>query len=124
MRPITDVLRDIRRGRAVDQATRMLAEVVRAVDETGKAGSVTITLTVKPEKGGGSQKTLLAAVKAKKPEADIPEAMFFSDGSGDLHRTDPQQSELFSEAPSPSGDIDRVGRGPVPHPEPTMQRAG
>lgn len=98
MRPFTDVLRDIRRGRAVDQATRLLAEVVRAVDETGKPGSVTLTLTVKPEKGGGSQKTIVAAVKAKKPEGDIPEAVFFSDPAGDLHRTDPSQQEMFAEA--------------------------
>lgn len=98
MRPFTDVLRDIRRGRAVDQATRLLGEVVRAVDETGKPGSVTLTLTVKPEKGGGSQKTIIAAVKAKKPEGDIPEAVFFSDPEGDLHRTDPAQQEMFSEA--------------------------
>lgn len=98
MRLITDILRDIRRGRAVDQATRLLAEVVRAVDETNKPGSVTITLTVKPEKGGGSQKVILAQVKAKKPEGDIPEAVFFSDAEGDLHRTDPAQQEMFSEA--------------------------
>jgi hypothetical protein len=113
MRPITDVMRDIRKGRAVEQATRLLAEVVRAVDETGKPGSLTITLTVKPEKGGGSQKTIIAAVKAKKPEGDIPEAVFFSDPDGDLHRTDPQQSEMFSEAPRPSGDINNLGRGPT-----------
>lgn len=115
MRLITDVLREIRRGRAVDQASRLLAEVVRAVDETNKPGSVTITLTVKPEKGGGSQKTIIAAVKAKKPEGDIPEAVFFSDPDGDLHRQDPAQSEMFQEAPAPrpSGDIDKLGRGPT-----------
>jgi hypothetical protein len=56
MRPITDILREIRRGRAVDQATRLLSEVV--------------------------------------PNADIPEAVFFSDQSGDLHRADPAQSEM------------------------------
>lgn len=115
MRPITDVLRDIRRGRAVEQATRLLAEVVRAVDETGKPGEVTMTIKVKPEKGGGSQKVILCSVKANKPEGDIPEAVFFSDPDGDLHRTDPAQAEMaFSDAnkPKPSGDINQLGRGP------------
>jgi hypothetical protein len=98
MRLITDVLREIRRGRAVEQATRLLGEVVRAVDETGKVGTVTIEIKVKPEKGGGSQKTLLCSVKAKKPEADIPEAVFFSDPEGDLHRSDPTQAEMFGDA--------------------------
>ncbi len=115
MRPITDVLRDIRKGRAVEQASRLLAEIVRAVDETNKPGTVTITLTVKPEKGGGSQKTIIAQVKAKKPEGDIPEAVFFSDPDGDLHRTDPQQSEMFMDTAKerPSGDINDLGRGPT-----------
>ena len=36
MRLITDVLRDIRRGRPVEEATTALADVVRAVDETGR----------------------------------------------------------------------------------------
>lgn len=120
MRPITDVLRDIRRGRAVEQATRLLAEVVRAVDETGKAGEVTIKMKVKPEKGGGSQKTITCEVKAKKPEADIPEAVFFSDPDGDLHRTDPAQSEMFSDASKGAVPSDRPGAGPAPH----AQRAG
>ena len=94
MRLITDVLRDIRRGRPVEEATQALADVVRAVDETGKSGSVTITLTIKPAKHGGPEKTLVAEVKAKKPIAEIAPAIFFSDESGDLHRVDPRQEEM------------------------------
>lgn len=116
MRPVTDVLRDIRRGRAVEQATRMLAEIVRAVDETDKPGELTIKLKVKPEKGGGSQKTITCDVRMKKPETDIPEAVFFSDPDGDLHRSDPSQAEMFTDTSKPrpqEGDMDKLGRGPV-----------
>lgn len=102
MRPITDVLREVRGGRAVALASRLLSEVVTAVDETGKTGSVTITIKVKPEKGGGSQKTIGVEVKVKRPEHDVPESIFFSDADGDLHRTDPQQSEMFSDATRPA----------------------
>ncbi|WP_375782880.1 hypothetical protein ACE10Z_23490 [Bradyrhizobium sp. Pha-3] len=98
MRPITDVLRDYRNGRAVDMASRDLAECVRAVDETGKKAKLVIELTIEPEKGGGSQKELSIKVKSSVPKADIPKAIFFSDGTGDLHRTDPQQKEMFTEA--------------------------
>ena len=117
MRPITDVLREYRRGVAVDQASVLLAEVVRAVDETNKSGEVTITIKVKPDKGGGSGKNLAVLVKSKRPERDIPEAVFFSDADGDLHRTDPSQQEMFSDAGGRGG-------GPVPGPAPVMQRAG
>lgn len=94
MRLITDILRDIRRGAPVEEATMVLADVVRAVDETGKEGSVTITLKVKPAKHGGPEKTIIAEVKAKKPIAEIAPAVFFSDAEGDLHRVDPRQEEM------------------------------
>lgn len=97
-RLITDILREYRNGRAADVASQKMAELVQAVDETGKAGSLTITFKVKPEKGGGSQKTVACDVKTKMPEADLPEAVFFSDGEGALHRSDPQQREMFAEA--------------------------
>ena len=103
MRLITDILRDIRKGAAVEEASNALADVVRAVDETGKDGSVTIVLKIKPAKHGGPEKTLLAEVKSKKPIADIAPAIFFSNEGGDLHRYDPRQEEMSLEAaPMPS----------------------
>lgn len=98
MRPITDVLRDIRKGRVVDQATEQLANVVRAVDRTGKPGEVTIKLTIEPEKGGGSQKTIGAKVTSKAPVEDLPKGLFFSNVEGDLLRSDPAQQEMFVDA--------------------------
>ena len=97
MRLFTDIMRDVKKGRLVEEATAALADVVRAVDEVGKAGSVSITLTVKP--GDGSEKTLVATVKVNKPTKEIPAAIFFSDADGDLHRSDPRQQEMgFEEA--------------------------
>ncbi|SDD94022.1 hypothetical protein SAMN05216337_1017100 [Bradyrhizobium brasilense] len=94
MRPITDVLREYRRGRAVDLASQRLAELIMAVDETNKAGELTLKIKVKPAKGGGSEKTLSIDVKSKVPEMDLPEAVFFSDQEGNLHRSDPAQQEM------------------------------
>jgi hypothetical protein len=103
MRLITDILREYRNGKAADVASRKLAELVQAVDETGKAGTLTITFKVKPETGGGSQKTIACDIKAKMPESDLPEAVFFSDEEGNLHRSDPQQKEMFTEAKDRTG---------------------
>ena len=100
MKPITDILREVRRGRAVEIATEKLAEVVSAVDATGKPGKLTIEITVKPENGGGPQKTLLVKVTHKLPVADdIPEAIFFSDSDGGLQREDPDKGPMFDLAP-------------------------
>ncbi len=94
MRLITDILRDIRKGAAIEEGTNALADVVRAVDETGKEGSVTIVLKVKPPKHGGPEKTLVAEISCKKPCADIAPAIFFSNQEGDLVRFDPRQEEM------------------------------
>ncbi len=94
MKTVLDFLREYRNGRAIDLISERLAEVTRAVDETGKAGEVTIVIKVKPDKGGGSGKTSSIVVKSKRPEYDIPEAVFFSDTEGNLHRTDPAQMDM------------------------------
>lgn len=96
MQPITDILRQIRKGKVVDQASRLMAELVRAVDETGKKGTLTIELEVKPDKDGGSMKVIAAKIKVKKPLEDLPDAIFFSDEEGDLHREEPRQGKLFA----------------------------
>ena len=94
MKLITDILREIRKGRPVEEATQALADVVRAVDETGRAGTVTIKLTVAASKHGGPEKIIKCDVSAKKPIAEIAPAVFFSDQEGDLHRYDPRQEEM------------------------------
>ncbi len=102
MKPITEILMQYRNGRAVDLISRDFAECVRAVDETGAAAELTIKIKIEPEKGGGSQKELSIKRQSKLPKADIPKAVFFSDVEGDLHRSDPNQGEMFSEAGSRS----------------------
>jgi hypothetical protein len=98
MKLITDMLREYRNGKLVDHGSRLLAELVRAVDETGKPGELTIKIKIKPEKGGGSLKSVVAVVSAKRPEQDLPDAVFYSDADGNLHRNDQNQNEMFKEA--------------------------
>ncbi|MNR97617.1 hypothetical protein D3C72_288010 [compost metagenome] len=95
MKPITDILRDIRKGMVAEAAGEELAQVVRAVTATGKPGSLTIKLTVKPQKGDSEQVVISSKLSATTPTADMPEAIFFADMDGDLHRNDPRQPEMF-----------------------------
>lgn len=101
MRPITDILREMRRGRIVEDMTDALAEVVKAVDETDKAGALTIKITVKPSKDGGWEKTLSTAISTSIPRKDSPDAVFFSNADGDLVREDPDQRALFADSERP-----------------------
>lgn len=95
MRPFTDFLRDIRKGRVVDAATDDLAELVRAVKDTGKAGSLTLTISIKPQDKEAEQVVVSAAVSTKLPKAALPEGIFFAGIDGDLLRDDPSQKEMF-----------------------------
>lgn len=52
-RLFTDVIRDIAGGELVDEATTAINNLVTAVDETGKGGSLTMKITVKPNGRGG-----------------------------------------------------------------------
>lgn len=99
-RLITDILREVRKGAAVEEATNALNDVVKAVDETGKKGAVTIVVNVVPAPHGGPEKMIVVDIKSKKPISSIAPAVFFSDAMGDLHRSDPTQEEMFAEVGS------------------------
>ncbi len=51
--PITDTLRHIGGGVFIDVASDKMNELVNAVSETGKAGTLVLTITVKPAARGG-----------------------------------------------------------------------
>lgn len=94
MRPITDVLRDIRGGKVVNHASELLNELVLAVHETGKPGTFTLKLTVRPDKTGENQLSIAPTIDIKAPRPDMPESIFFFDSAGNLTRTDPNQTEM------------------------------
>ncbi len=98
MRPFTDVLRDIRRGRVVNHLTDELARVIQGVLDTDKPGALTLTLTIKPQGKGDNAVVMTAKTTAKVPQPALPDALFFADLDGGLHRDDPTQQRLFADA--------------------------
>lgn len=98
MRPFTDVLRDIRKGRVVDAASEQLAEVVRAVLDTNKGGELTLKISIKPQGKGDNAVILSAKIVSKVPQIALPDALFFADLDGDLLRDDPTQQRMFADA--------------------------
>lgn len=98
MKLITDILREIRNGRVVEVASEKLAEVTRAVMETGKAGDVTLKISVKPNGKGDNAVIVSVKLTHKTPQGDLPDAIFFSDEDGSLLRNDPTQQRMFADA--------------------------
>lgn len=98
MKLLTDILRDYRKGDLVEQASVDFQDVVRSVLETGKKASLTITLTVLPNKNDTSLVFVEGDIKGKPAKAPMPAAIFYADSTGDLHRSDPKQADIFNEA--------------------------
>jgi hypothetical protein len=98
MRPFTDVLRDIRKGKVVDRLGEEMAEIVQAVLDTNKGGELTLKLSVKPQGKGDNAVIVSAKISTKVPQVDLPDALFFADLDGDLLREDPTQTRMFAGA--------------------------
>lgn len=92
-RPITDTLRHIGGGVFIDTASDKMAELVNAVDASGKGGKLTLEVTVKKATRGGAMH-ITGKVSLKKPAEDAMEAMLFATPEGNLVADDPRQQKL------------------------------
>ncbi len=90
-KPITDTLRLLQGGVFLDQCSDLFASIVRAVEETGKAGKLTITLDVKKVNAAVS---VLAKVTDKTPEPAPDADLFYATVEGNLSLDNPNQRKL------------------------------
>ena len=100
-------IQDVRDGRAHAELTGQLAELLAAVLETGKGGSLTLKIDVKPAgRGSDVDKVVITdTVTSKVPKPDRGQDFFWLTDSNNLSRNHPRQSELplrDASAPSPA----------------------
>lgn len=94
-RLFSDWVAEQRRGELDTELADALREVAEHVAIHGKAGTLTLTIGVKPaSKGDLSAVVVLDDVKTKLPRGDRSEAVWFIDGEGDLRRHDPRQLRI------------------------------
>lgn len=89
-----DLLRNQRRGELLAEASEKLVEVVEAVRDTGKGGSVTITFTIKPDDTARNTFKVSDDVRAKVPQFSRGVSLYFANHQGRLVREDPRQPTL------------------------------
>lgn len=89
-------LRSHKGGQLHEELTEKLNQLVTAVIEHGKPGSVTLTVEVAPMKDSNMVR-VTDKLTPKIPEADRGGSFFFSDKDGGLHREDPNQMKLDTE---------------------------
>ena len=106
-KPISETIRMFQGGDFNIKAGELFAAVLRGVEDTGKAGKLTITLDVKQQNGAVS---VLAKVTDKTPEA-LPDAdLYWTTPDGNLTLRNPAQRELeLKNVDAPTGEIRSVG---------------
>lgn len=92
---LSNFLRELQKGRVHDELSDGLKEVVAAVRATGKAGSLTLKLSVS-EQANTSMLVIKDDVTVKAPQADRQVSLWFVDREGNVTRTDPAQLQFES----------------------------
>ena len=94
-RPFAEFLLAQGRGRLAAELAEKLDELTQAVHITGKAGSLTLQIQIKPlDKGNTDVLTVTDKVALKLPSTPVPPQVFFVDADLHLVQNDPQQLSL------------------------------
>lgn len=91
-RQFVDTLNALRYGQLHDEMTDKLHELTKACTDTGKSGTLTLVLKMKPGKAG--QMEIIDEIKSKIPEFERGSTILFTTPEGNLQREDPRQMKL------------------------------
>lgn len=92
IRPFADFLAEHNNGAGHNLAGEKLHELVAAVRDTGKKGSLTLTLSIEAMDEDTLVTVIDVATKVPKPPSKA--AVFFVTDDGNLSRSDPKQTHL------------------------------
>lgn len=94
VRPLAAALQEIDRGRLHQQGSEQLHELLAACLQTGKSGSLTMTLEFKVDSADDRRLIVAGRVTTKLPQPPTRTSIFFVDTDGNLTRKDPTQLEF------------------------------
>ncbi len=107
VRPITDTLRLLQGGVFLDVCSEQLADLVKSVEDTGKAGKLTITLDLKKSAGAMA---ITAKVTNKTPERTPDADLLWATVEGNLSLDNPNQQKLdLRQVEAPVRDLRTAG---------------
>jgi hypothetical protein len=94
----TQTLLALKNGAVMNDLSARLRDVIQAVRQTEKKGSLVLKLTVSPAvKGSGDIVVIEASMRSTKPEPELGKTIFYTTEEGDLLQQDPNQMKMFSE---------------------------
>lgn len=90
-----EVLSLQRSGTLAYDLGKQLSDVIAAVRMTGKAGAMTLKISVRPaQKNGGPAVNLSDEIKVSMPKQETAETLMYAHEDGRLSRRDPRQPAL------------------------------
>jgi hypothetical protein len=105
-----EVIGELEGGQFAEELAQAWTDMVAAVMETNKPGSITLTVGITPT--GRRTVKVAAVMKAKEPEHPRDATTFFVGNGNELFRDDPAQAQLplgkVVRMPD-TGDVRRVG---------------
>ncbi len=109
-KPFTDTLMALRFGTLSDDLTEELNRLTSRCADTGKAGSLTLILKLKPGKGG--QIEVSDEIKTKLPQDEKGSSIMFATPEGNLQREDPRQLQIdgLRTVDMETGELKRVAK--------------
>lgn len=108
-KPFTDTLAQLKFGHLNDELAKELQELVKKCGDTGKAGKLVLTITLKPGKGG--QMEVFDEITVKAPKEERSSTLMFASVENALQREDPRQNSLegMRIVDMATGELRRVG---------------
>jgi hypothetical protein len=88
-------LSGVNKGRTAKELGEKLQELVAAIQNTGKPGTLNLKITVKKAGKNGDALIVTDEVLVKAPKLSRPESIFFPDSEHNLVRNDPNQPSMF-----------------------------
>lgn len=112
VREFAEVLRDMENGDVNEDLTEQLQQLIGAVQDVRKGGTLTLTMTVTPT--SRATVAMATAIKCKIPEHDRASTTFFVDDRQQLHREDPKQVKMDLRDPNAQADLPEALRDATP----------
>jgi|SRR3972149_1099267 len=112
VRPAFDTLRELRDGAVLDEFAVKLNEVTKAVQDTGKKGSITLTIDVRRMTSETIAVIVTDTIKVKVPERDRSGSIMFVTEDNNLQAEHPKQRKLdlkIADTPAPK-EVREVGK--------------
>lgn len=91
-RSFTDVLNQLRAGETAEELTARYSDLTTKCADSGRAGTITLVISLKPGKAG--QIEVFDEIKVKEPKQERSATLMFATPEGSLQREDPRQREL------------------------------